>query len=898
MPKSWTILGLLAACLVGGGGHALAAAPAEPADIAEPPDDLHVLSLTDLQRRVLEQIFHRHDFETPPAPEADADFGVKVEPVAPGGLFVLGPDGDLPVRLTVTVRSTGPRAPVRVRYYAEDFYGRKVGDGSLPAVFPDSFGLATINLALSEITALGYYHVLVTATTDNRTAKAACGVAVVYPSNSTPDPKGLFGLTAPPGTLAADVPSIARRLGASHLAIDWPRLPLPAPALVEALWSDGEAALAAVRKTGLVPDGIVPIELPLTAVEPAIELQAKAEMVQHFASTVRDWRLGRWLVFGGDSLEQSATAYRGTIAGLLEAVRRTNAPTAVSVAASPEVLVDVLTEGPVLAGAEGVSLCLNADAAAPNLRSGAYRRSLDYAVQVARRIGIKHVVVGQTGDDPATAAPQQQAWKLVTRHVLALASGVERVYVSYGRGAPSPLPAAAAYAWMTHLLESAVYQRDLWPDVPLLEGHLFNGPERRVAVVWSWVGADPANPDSGAMVFDNGTGLEAWDVVGRSVGIWKGPRLIVPLGEAPVYIASGELTADQVRDRIREAKIFGIAPAAVWIRSVAPGDSPGRMNVTLWVQSQRPYRLDAIAGLLLPPPWRARQAKERFGLDPGQAREVTFDCEAPVAKGAEAPADAPRPPYEIQAAVSLNEEWVRHTQSVWPTVIPQRTIEVGGGLDDWEGVDPVVLASPSGDVQAVVRVAYDAKCFYFSAAVHRERNTYRAGAYVTDGDAVQLAWGLADRADDDFGEPGRDRGLPSGAFRDTDHLMALAFGKDGAQVIRLCGPHMTLRDHVPGNLDPWFGPVEGAEADIARDPEKQITYYEAAIPLAALAPLKAERGRAVRFGFRIGDGDGPPLEWSRAARVPDYLAGPGSFLPMSYAEGLPCQTVWTFAEKK
>jgi hypothetical protein len=67
-----------------------------------------------------------------------------------------------------------------------------------------------------------------------------------------------------------------------------------------------------------------------------------------------------------------------------------------------------------------------------------------------------------------------------------------------------------------------------------------------------------------------------------------------------------------------------------------------------------------------------------------------------------------------------------------------------------------------------------------------------------------------------------------------------------------------------------------------------------ATALAALAPLKAERGRTFRFSFRIGDGANLPLEWSRVAGVPDYLAGPGSFLPISDADTLPCQTLWTF----
>jgi hypothetical protein len=309
------------------------------------------------------------------------------------------------------------------------------------------------------------------------------------------------------------------------------------------------------------------------------------------------------------------------------------------------------------------------------------------------------------------------------------------------------------------------------------------------------------------------------------------------------------------------------------------------MTATLWVQNQRPYRAEVMTGLLMPEGWKCRQSKYQFGLDPGQAREVAFDLDVPVDPGA--------PPYAIQAAATVNEELARRAAAVWPTTIPQRTVKVGYGLEDWQGIAPVVVASAAGDVKAEVLAAWDAEFFYFAAAVHRWRAGFRPGRFASDGDAIQLAWGAGDRADDDFGQRGRDRAFPVGAFRDTDHLMALTFGKEGAQLVRLRGPRQALRDHVPGNQDSWYGPVDGAQASISRDEDGKVTIFEAAVPWKALAPVRGERGRALRFGFRIGDGERPPLEWSRAAGVPDFLAGPGSFLPISYPEGLPCQTLWT-----
>ena len=881
---SWLVGALLLAGAGAGAQPASAPAPAgarapaaetapaltPPGAIPEPPDEMRTLHLTDLQRRILDQIFTRHVFETPAPPGPTATFGVKVDPLLPVGVYRMGPQGDLPVQLSVTVRSEESRSAVRLTYLAQDFYGRKVAGGDLPPVFPDRFGVAMADLPLKNLTAAGYYHVLVTATSDEATAKGACGIAIVQAAEAAgPDAKSQFGLSAPPGNLPQGLPDAAQRLGARYLAVDW---------------SDA-AALESVRAAGLIATPVLRFDFSQKDFDPGVLAATAAEAIQANAEGLRDWHIGRRPVFPNIEAE-AVTSYRRAVAGIAEAVRRAKSPVTLWVTAPPDILADLLTEGPVLAGVDGVALCVDGDAGSPNLRSGAFRRSLDYGLQVARRMGVRRVVLAETGEDPAAASPQQQAWKLVTRHVLALATGAERVYVSYGCGAPMPVAPAAAYAAMTHLLDGAAYQGSPWEDVPLVEAHLFAAADRRVAVVWSWAGEDPAGPDRGALVFDRGAGLDALDVMGHAVGIWKGERLIVPLGEAPVYLVSSDLAINDLRDRLRGARIMGVAPAAVHIESIVRGEMPGKIDVTVLVQSLRPYKMDGMAGLLAPEGWKARQAKQRFSLEAGQGKEVTFECDVPpdAVRGAG--------PYTIEAVLSLNEEYFRHKQDTCVAQTPERTIEVGYGLGAWQGIAPIVLENAAGDVRAEIRTAWDAKCFYFSAAVRRPRTTYKGGQFAFDGDAVQLGWGLAPRADDDFGHKARDLALPAGAFRDTDHLMAIAFTKDGPQVVRLRGPRVALRAHWPGNQDSWYGPVEGATGAIARDEAAGRTIYEAAIPLKALAPLTGQRGRLFRFGFRIGDAGNPPLEWAGAAGVPDYLANPCSFLPASFSEGLPCQTWW------
>jgi len=840
-----------------------------PAELWQPiVEAMDRLGLTDLQRRILAQVFHQYTHETPALPAADAPLVVEVEPAVADGVYRMGPGGDLPVRLRLGVRATGRPATVRLRYLAQDFYGRKIAGGDLPRVFPDAAGQAQADLVLKEATVADYYHVTVTAESAERTVSSACGVAVVPPPAEGPVEESAFGLLAPPGPLPAGLAAIARRLGARHLGLDW----------------DGSAAaVEAVRSAGLVPAPVVSIRIPQREPAPEVFAATTAEALAPLAETVGAWYLGRRPVLDDDALAGAVASYRETVSALLQAVRRGESPAGLWVGTTPAVLGSVLTEGPVLAGADGVVLYTGAGGEATSLRSGAYRRSVDYGIQMARRMGVERAAVVTAAEEPGARSPQQAAWKLVTRQVTAMAAGAQRVFFECGRGLPTPRSSAAVYAWMAYLLGDARYEGDAWDDVPLLNGHVFSGPQQQAAVVWSWVGGEDGPCDRGVLVFDDGLGLEATDVVGHPVGIWKGRRLVVPFSEAPVYVISTELSAREMRDRLRKTEIIGIAPGTVRVESLIRGEVPGKTRITLWVQSHRPERVAGQAGLLLPDGWTTRDAKRRFDLEPGQAGEVSFECEAP--------ADAGRGPYPVEAVVSLDEEFVRHRQEVWRAQTPKRTIDVGFGLSDWDGIDPVILEGPDGQVWAEVRTAWDETFFYVSASVRRQRESFRGGPFAFSGDAVQLAWGGQGRADDDFGHPARGWALPEGAFRDTFHLMALTFGPDGAQVVRLRRPGVVLRTHMPGNQDPWYGPVEGAVVDIARDHAIKHTLYEAAIPWDALAGIPKGKDRIFRFGVRIGNGGGPPLVWAREAGVPAFLSNPCSYLPLSEPT-LPCQTWW------
>ncbi|MDK1032469.1 MAG: hypothetical protein QGD94_10715, partial [Planctomycetia bacterium] len=55
--------------------------------------------------------------------------------------------------------------------------------------------------------------------------------------------------------------------------------------------------------------------------------------------------------------------------------------------------------------------------------------------------------------------------------------------------------------------------------------------------------------------------LEAADVLGAPVGIWDGRRLVVPVGEAPIYIYARGMKAKKLAKALGRARVVPLEPA-------------------------------------------------------------------------------------------------------------------------------------------------------------------------------------------------------------------------------------------------------------------------------------------------------------------------------------------------
>jgi hypothetical protein len=159
--------------------------------------------------------------------------------------------------------------------------------------------------------------------------------------------------------------------------------------------------------------------------------------------------------------------------------------------------------------------------------------------------------------------------------------------------------------------------------------------------------------------------------------------------------------------------------------------------------------------------------------------------------------------------------------------------------------------------EAKVALLWDENYLYVAAQIKEPHLRATLGADVFGkGDALQLAFGT------------RGEGKPdSGPFRDTDWSLILS-AQAGGQI------------KMPG-----FSLPREARCMARRDEQRNVTLYEAAVPLDALPDLKPSQRAAlaepVRFGWILHNDEGAPLEWSAATSVFQWWRNPTSFAPDS-----------------
>jgi len=678
------------------------------------------------------------------------------------------------------------------------------------------------------------------------------------------------------------------------------------------------------------------------------------EIVKHFPK-IRYWDFwgDPWIY--GPTWSGSAATFAYFLKMWSEKIKQVRPDVKVLAGGRPSFFIDNISPNPNAAKAiDALTNRLTYDARAPDWRSGAVLRSMDFTVREAKRRGIGMAFVTGSKTDLAkgrpgiTEAHRLDAAKIVKLHVMAALAGCYQANVDQGDGWGRDCPVGdAAYAVMTHLLEDRPIVADIWPSQPLLWGAVFANPrwitdevkalpraseisarwnvpvpkERagdstKVAVVWSQTGPEAGRLDEkGTLTIRPAGDLRALDMFGRPTGRKQGDALVVPFTQYPVYLLSEKLSVVQIRNRIAEARIEGVTPVNSYLFSLpAPlGERPTTLTARVQNQLNRP--LKGKISLRGPKDWKIEPPARDFELKPAELAEISFAVTATTSSAINQ--------YPVRTTIELEGRKYERNQVVEVACVRPMKVTVDGKLDEWTTavfvrMDSEQLRDPEGffrwlaegaskarkvpEGRAFVGVklalGYDARYFYIAAVV-REPGLGNAtngnpASYtenpLTNGDCLEMAFGFNERAQDDYRKAG-DPWYWKGMFRDVDYVVIQTRSRADQPILQsLYVPGLPWRTDYQTARYNVFN-IPGRRSQFVRDETALTTTYEIAIPRNYL-----KRFDPAKPWFRFGavyfnDEKLPPLEWSRACGVFDYWTNFGSYLP-AWQPLLACQTRW------
>jgi len=601
----------------------------------------------------------------------------------------------------------------------------------------------------------------------------------------------------------------------------------------------------------------------------------------------------------------------------------------------------------------------------PTFRAGDVVRSIDDGMLLTRRMKLPWYYLTEGGTWFRPENSLENAIKIVQYHVQTALTGCFQCNAQWGIGyGPGWTRSNTAYAFMTHMLEDRPVVAEIWPENELIWGAIFANPRHvtsdvrrlpragelssrwevpvpqersgdrtKVAVLWSWTGpSNSAQDKEGRLVIEDARHLKAYDLQGREIAP-EGGRLVLPFGEAPVYVATESLGVVELRRLIAGARIEGVTPLNMYALSLREdAEKPQKLSVRVENQMNVPVRgtlrLELAGKAAASAPFRIPAARlARIELDwPGVERSPHNQYAIRLVAESEAEEDRGR---------SRPLAPVTREQLVQVARFARRTIRPSGSLEAWKDLTPVVLDSKllSGGVdltkyllnpqlprpgegadggRIVVRAytAYDERNIYLAFAVNEPRLACSAGQpvrkgqatlpyrmgmpdglehIVNCGDVVQFAFGFRERVPG-WGRESSDPWAWKGFFRDTDYHYVAHVSTEGDKLIRQWGPDTTRRNAYQCEKVPGVEEIPGG-AKITRREEEKLTLYEIVLPRSELAMFDPSKGEC-RFGFVVCNDEnvsGGRLNWGEAAGVFDYWRSSGSYGP-SWNQVIPCQT--------
>ncbi|HEX8833700.1 MAG TPA: hypothetical protein VF719_05840, partial [Abditibacteriaceae bacterium] len=371
---------------------------------------------------------------------------------------------------------------------------------------------------------------------------------------------------------------------------------------------------------------------------------------------------------------------------------------------------------------------------------------------------------------------------------------------------------AAAFSTLAQMLQNVELRESLFPASPTLRGVSFAGKRGQVGVIWA-----ERNFNSRARLVLPLAEARVFDMWGNPVGQTRNGRLIVPLGNGPVYV-TGKTRETTWRRAWQNAGLEGLRPLAAQILPLTqlPGSARDALRVRLQNIAIAP--MSGVLRIAPPPGWSLAENELPFRLQAGESRVFAF----PVAMSAPSSDNL----YVVRAVAQRGEsrwEWKQTMRTATAENVRENAIEIDGELGEWQRATWMEIGGAKAPVAARLAVRWDEKRLYFAAEVEeprlqsrRDESEYR----FWEGDALQLVFGLRD-------EPGVKP--QRGPFRDTDYgflLSPFGISADGVvtgRVLRLWnntlpfdGVNGTVRDRVR-----WGGAVPASRCAITRDERRK-----------------------------------------------------------------------------
>ncbi|MGK7392935.1 MAG: hypothetical protein ACNS62_00115, partial [Candidatus Cyclobacteriaceae bacterium M3_2C_046] len=347
--------------------------------------------------------------------------------------------------------------------------------------------------------------------------------------------------------------------------------------------------------------------------------------------------------------------------------------------------------------------------------------------------------------------------------------------------------------------------------------------QTKVAVLWSLTGTDNFNLDKdGQIIIENANGLKAFDMVASQI-LPENGRLILPLGQYPVYLVTNQLSIMEMYERIKKATILKVTPVNVYATSFTKDPSkPQKLRVRCKNQINNELELQ----LTLKSNGLKEAVSKKEILPAAELTDVLVDWPGvPV---------SPDNLYEVvfDGTYSLNGKKERfiQKQTLQQAVFANKAIQIDGDSKDWSEVVPVTLhvvseadeakyllnphLSPAEIKQetatAKLFTAYDDHYVYLclkgwghETTIGTEARTglslWKKGLpdgldYPADcGDVLQISFGFRERVPH-IGRQLNDPFAWKGHYYDTDYQYAIYKDADGEDhVMRQWGPDTDRR---------------------------------------------------------------------------------------------------------